>query len=55
MQIVNNNDLITIVDSDNNILYNAEDMADAEQFMISYIKPETTNNDNSSNEDFIPA
>lgn len=55
MQIVSNNGLITIVDSDNNILYNAVDMADAEQFMISYVKPETTNDDDSSNEDFIPA
>lgn len=53
MEILNDNGILKVV-KDNNVLYTAHDMADAEQFVISYIEPVLPLID-TSDQDFIPA
>jgi len=53
MDIVTENDIIKVV-KDGAVIYTAHDMADAEQFVISYVEPVLPLID-TSDQDFIPA
>ena len=53
MEIVKDNGILKIFDSDNNLLYTPQDSADGDQFILSYIPVESKNID--SDYDFIEA